>query len=40
MWTLTMALGSFSAIASTSMPPMRESIAIGCLALRSSRIAA
>ena len=40
MWTLTIALGSFSAMASTSMPPIRESMAIGFLALRSSRIAA
>ena len=35
-----MAVGSVSAIASTSIPPMRESIAIGRLAPRSNTIAA
>ena len=38
--TRTIASGSVSAISSTSMPPMRESIAIGCLAVRSRTIAA
>ena len=34
------AVGSFSTISSTSMPPMRESIAIGFLAPRSKTTAA
>jgi hypothetical protein len=38
--SLAIAEGSFSAISSTSMPPMRESIAIGFLAPRSKTIAA
>ena len=39
-WSLAIAVGSSSAIASTSMPPMRESMAIGFLAPRSNTIAA
>ena len=35
-----MAVGSFSAISSTSIPPMRESITIGFLAPRSKMTAA
>ena len=38
--SMRMASGSSSATASTSMPPMRDSIAIGCLAERSNTIAA
>ncbi len=38
--TIRMASGSSSAIASTSMPPIRESIAMGFLAERSKTNAA
>ncbi len=40
MWTIAIASGSSSATASMSMPPRRDSIAIGFFALRSSRMAA
>src|SRR3954452_408365 len=39
-WRRTIAVGSRSAISSTSMPPIRESITIGARALRSKTIAA
>ena len=39
-WSLIIAVGSSSTIASTSMPPIRESMAIGFLAPRSNTIAA
>ena len=39
-WSIRIASGSSSAIASTSIPPIFESIAIGFLALRSNTKAA